>query len=508
MVAEPMIEIADVTWRYAGADTPTLAGLNLRIEQGETVVLCGASGSGKSTALRLVNGLIPHFHRGTLEGIVRLDGEPIAEQRLDVIGRQTGTVLQHPRRQFFTDSVDTELAFASENFGAPPQLIRARVAAARTEHRLTDLTGRRLFELSGGQQQQVAFAAATVHRPAVVVLDEPTANLSAAAVEQFIARIAELRAAGVTLVIAEHRLHRLADQADRIILLRDGRVTTEWSGADFARLPEKVWTAEGLRRDLPATRVLPRVFGHGPSVEPARRSPRQKNPAGGSEPSRGLTLHEIRCTRKGRPVLDIADAHFPAATVTAVTGPNGAGKSTLAHVLTGLQRHSGVITLDGRRLSRRRRLADAALVMQDVQRQLFADSVAAELRLWTDESAAGRTDPSGAPSESTSHPLLRALGLAGLDDRHPLALSGGQQQRLVVAGTRLIGRRIVVFDEPSSGVDARHLASITDVLRGLATDGAVVILISHDDELVTRAADLELRLRSLPDPVGTEQPRG
>ncbi|MEU7764456.1 ABC transporter ATP-binding protein [Nocardia sp. NPDC049190] len=498
MVTEPMIEIADVSWRYAGTDTPTLAGLNLRIERGETVVLCGASGSGKSTALRLVNGLIPHFHRGTLEGAVRLDGEPVAEQRLDVIGRRTGTVLQHPRRQFFTDSVDTELAFALENFGEPPPSIRERVAAARIEHRLTDLTGRRLFELSGGQQQRVAFAAATVHRPAVVVLDEPTANLSAAAVEQFIARIAELRAAGVTLVIAEHRLHRLADQADRIILLRDGRVATEWSGADFARLPESVWTAAGLRSESTAPQARPWVLGHGPGVEPPPRSPQQKNPAGGSEPSRGLTLHQIRCSRRGRRVLDIAAAHFPAAAVTAVTGPNGAGKTTLAHVLTGLQRHSGVITLDGRRLDRRRRLAVSALVMQDVQRQLFADSVAAELRLGTDESDSGRADSEFVPGESASHPLLRKLGLAGLDDRHPLALSGGQQQRLVVAATRLSGRRIVVFDEPSSGVDARHLASITDVLRDLATEGAVVILISHDDELVARAADLELRLRPLP----------
>lgn len=493
-----MVEIADVTWRYARAATPTLNNVTLSVAPGEMVVLCGASGSGKSTALRLVNGLIPHFHRGTLDGTVHLDGDPIADQPLEGIGRHTGTVLQHPRRQFFTDTVDTELGFAMENFGESPALIRDRVSATVTAHRLGGLADRRLFELSGGEQQQVACAAATAHRPALVVLDEPTANLSADAVERFIARMAELRASGTTLLIAEHRLHRLADLADRIVLLRDGRVAAEWSGAAFARLPDRILAAEGLRGGTAASRAMPRAHGNGPSVDDTRPSPESAGAVGDSESAHGLTLHGIRCTRDGRQVLDITAAHFPDGAVTAVTGPNGVGKTTLARVLTGLQRHGGRVTLDGRRLDRRRRLACATLVMQDVQRQLFTDSVAAELRLGAVESAVGRTDSSRAAAEPTSHPLLRQLGLVGLDDRHPLAMSGGQQQRLVVAVARLSGRRIVVFDEPSSGVDSRHLASITQVLRDLAAGGAVVVLISHDDEFVACAADLELRLRTLP----------
>ncbi len=491
-----MIEIAEVSWRYAGAAAPTLNGLNLRIERGQTVVLCGGSGSGKSTVLRLVNGLVPHFHRGVLEGTVRLDGEPIVELSPDVIGRRTGTVLQHPRRQFFADTVAAETAFALENFGAPPDLIRDRVAATLVEHHLNDLAGRRLTELSGGQQQQVACAAATAHRPAVVLLDEPTANLSAHAVARFLTWIAELRAAGVTMVIAEHRLHGLAELADRIVLLRDGRVATEWTGAEFARLPPRVRAAEGLRIGRPVPPALPRAYGHGPGVEPIH--PETKDSEAEPESAAlGLALHDIRCSRKGRPVLDIAAAHFPAGAVTAITGPNGAGKSTLARVLTGLQRHSGRVTLDGRRVDRRRRIALSALVMQDVQRQLFTDSVAAELRLGVGGSAVGRSKPDDATVENDERSLLRDLGLVGLDDRHPLALSGGQQQRLMVAVARLSGRRIVVFDEPSSGVDARHLTSITAVLRESAADGAVVVLISHDDELLSRAADLEFRLRPL-----------
>jgi energy-coupling factor transport system ATP-binding protein len=187
---------------------------------------------------------------------------------------------------------------------------------------------------------------------------------------------------------------------------------------------------------------------------------------------------------RGRTILDIAEAHLPSGAITAVTGPNGVGKTTLARVLAGLQRHSGRVLLDGRPLHRSRRQRETAIVMQDVQRQLFTDSVRSELRLGA--------VPEQAERAAT---VLDELGLDGLGDRHPLALSGGQQQRLVVAAARLSGRRVVIFDEPSSGVDRRHLRSMTRTMREVAEGGAVVVLISHDADLLELAADRELRLR-------------
>jgi energy-coupling factor transport system ATP-binding protein len=200
-----------------------------------------------------------------------------------------------------------------------------------------------------------------------------------------------------------------------------------------------------------------------------------------------VTLRDVRCAFHGRRVLDIREAYLPAGAITAVTGPNGAGKSTLARIVTGLQRHDGDVLHDGRRLSRTQRQRVGAIVMQDVQRQLFTDSVDAELRLDTSGDAA--------LEDERSRALLRDLDLEPLGSRHPLSLSGGQQQRLVVAAARLSARRIVVFDEPSSGVDRRHLHSITQVMRDLAAEGVVVLLISHDDELLTLATDQELKLR-------------
>ncbi|CAM5602296.1 Vitamin B12 import ATP-binding protein BtuD [Streptomyces glaucescens] len=221
-----MIELKNVRWAYQEGDTAVLDGLDLRIRRGETVVVCGPSGSGKSSALRLMNGLIPHFHDGKLEGEVRVAGEPITD--LAQVGRVTGTVLQHPRRQFFTDTIDTELAFALENFGTPPERIRERVREVVAEFRLGELDGR-LRELSGGQQQRVACAAAVTHGRQALLLDEPTSNLSPQGIADLTAVLRHLRERGTTLVIAEHRLHYLRELADRIVVMQDGRVAKEWS---------------------------------------------------------------------------------------------------------------------------------------------------------------------------------------------------------------------------------------------------------------------------------------
>ncbi|MGB4779261.1 ATP-binding cassette domain-containing protein, partial [Microbacterium sp.] len=166
-------------------------------------------------------------------------------------------------------------------------------------------------------------------------------------------------------------------------------------------------------------------------------------------------------------------------------------------IVTGLQRSAGSVRLDGRVLSRRARQRASAIVMQDVQRQLFTDSVEAEITLAaTDASAAGSgvTDAAREPEAPDPAAVLAALDLDALADRHPLSLSGGQQQRLVVAAVRVAGRRIVIFDEPSSGVDRRHLQSISDQITAVAAGGAVVLLISHDDDLLALTADRELVL--------------
>lgn len=476
------IRVAGVSWSYPYADAPSLHEVDLTIRPGEFVVLCGASGSGKSTALRLMNGLVPYFHEdGVLTGTVTVRGIETAGAELDAIGQVTGTVLQHPRRQFFTDSAPEEIAFAMENFGFAPQRIRERVSVALAALADGVPVEQRLRDLSGGQQQQVAIAAATAHEPAILLLDEPSSNLSADAVRRLADTLADLKAAGTTIVVAEHRLRYLAGLADRIIVMRDGRIDLSWTASEFRAVPDEVLAREGLRGAV-RTSTLPELPATGASVRSAVTGIQLGD---GSE--RGLALEGIRCRLGGRTVLAIDRALFPAGAVTAIRGVNGAGKSTLARVVTGLQRSAGTVRLDGTVLTRAARQRASAIVMQDVTRQLFTDSVQAEIALAADEDMP--------PADVQD--VLAALDLDQFAERHPLSLSGGQQQRLVVATVGVAGRRVVVFDEPSSGVDRRHLQSISDQIRRVAAAGAVVLLISHDDDLLALAADRQLTLAPL-----------
>ncbi|WP_194410032.1 ATP-binding cassette domain-containing protein [Microbacterium cremeum] len=471
-----MIRLEQLTWSYPHAETPSLSDLDLHVRPGEFVVLCGASGSGKSTALRVMNGLIPHFHdAGVLTGTAFVGGIATTGAELDEIGALSGTVLQHPRRQFFTDSAREELAFAMENLGFPVARMRERVDALMQRLAGAVPLGQRLQQLSGGQQQQVAIAAATAHEPKVLLLDEPSSNLSADAVHRLADTLGALKADGVTIVVAEHRLRYLEHLVDRVIVMRDGRIDREWTAEQFRGVSDETLKAEGLRGEV-ATPELPLLPAAGASIaSPA--------PAGSISPGT-LELDGIRCRLGGRLVLEIDRLMFNAGSVNAITGVNGAGKSTLGRVVSGLQRSSGTVRLDGRVLNRGARQRATAVVMQDAQRQLFTDSVRAEIEL-------ARAD---AGSATGVRDMLKALDLDHLADRHPLSLSGGQQQRLVLAAARVAGRRIVIFDEPSSGVDRRHLASISEQIRQVAADGAVVILISHDDDLLALAADRQLIL--------------
>ncbi|MDR1077974.1 MAG: ABC transporter ATP-binding protein [Propionibacteriaceae bacterium] len=484
-----MIRLREVSWTYPHAVRPSLRDIDLKVSAGQLVVLCGASGCGKSTLLRTLNGLIPHFQdEGVLSGTVSVGGLALQRAELAQIGLLTGTVLQHPRRQFFTDTVAEELAFAMENFGFPAPAIRTRVAQLSAQlGQEGPAPGASLGRLSGGWQQRVAIAAAWAHRPAVLLLDEPSSNLSAEAVDQLAQTLGRLKAEGVTIVVAEHRLRYLRDLADRLVILRDGAIAAEWSAAEFRAASDQRLAEQGLRGEVrPA--VLPALPAKGLSL--AQPEPQPADPSALlSGSSSGLELDQVVCRLGGRRVLDLAQVRFPAGQVTAVRGVNGAGKSTLARIVTGLQAALGQVRLDGQSLSRRTRQRVSAIVMQDVQRQLFTDSVQAEIELAASERPDG-------PSPAA---VLDSLDLTYLADRHPLSLSGGQQQRLVVATVRLSGRRVVVFDEPSSGVDRRHLGSISDQIRQVAASGAVVLLISHDEDLLALAGDNQLTLRPVAD---------
>lgn len=446
-----------------GATGPVIAALtdiSFTCDPGTITLICGASGSGKSTVLRVINGLIPHFNEGELTGTVRVKGTSIPDAPIEDLGQESETVFQNPRSQFFTSEVLSELAFREENWGEDPQVILEKVQAAAQAVGIEDLLDARLDQLSGGQLQKVACAQALAPGTTVLLFDEPTSNLSPEAIDGFAKLLGQLKAQGHTIVVAEHRLYCLNGLADQVIIMADGRITHQLHGDAFYAVDDQT------RRDL-GLRTL-----HDPRFEPGPARP---------QPGEGLGIEQLRFAYARHPVLRIDHVVFSAGKITALTGENGVGKSTLARIICGLTKaeKGGTITLNGQPLSSAKRLASTALVMQDVHRQLFADSVLGEVMIGRD----------GEQDETNAKQVLEELGLGTTLDRHPLALSGGQKQRLVVASAVVAHKAIYLFDEPTSGVDYRHLQGISNQMRRLADQGAVVIVITHDPELIATCAD-------------------
>lgn len=468
--------VEHATFRYATGheEIPTDYGIDevsFRAEPGTVTLLCGPSGSGKTTALRLLNGLVPHFHPGILTGSVRVGGCDVTTAELHDCAAVSATVFQNPRTQFFTPTVRGELAFASENLGVDPDEILRRMGHAVTTAGIEHLIGRNLAELSGGELQRVACACSIVSGTSVLLFDEPTSNLSPAGISDLRQIIAELKDAGHAIVVAEHRLHFLAGVADTVHLLRDGAIERSFTGAEFFAMPDAERRQAGLRRLT--TGSLPHS-----DKQPAPPPDHSPHP----EPRTGLALDNVRFAYGSQQILDIARLTFPAGTVTALNGPNGIGKSTLARLLCGLDAPAkgGSISLDGTTATPAALRRSGYVVMQDTGRQLFAETVEEEVTLGLPRDRRAAID---VPA------VLAEFDLAGLGGRHPHALSGGQRQRLVIASASVQDKRVYILDEPTSGVGLSHLETIARHMRRLAADGAVVIVITHDDELIAACAD-------------------
>lgn len=486
-----MIRFEDVTFAYGSvgdgtgndsgnggdAGVPTTSGvshLDLTVEPGQTVLLCDDSGCGKTTVTRLINGLIPHYFEGSLSGRVAVDGLDIAATELAEIGRHVGSVFQNPKSQFFTLDVTGELAFGCENFVMPPDEIRADIAREAGRFGIERLLGRPLADLSGGQKQKVACSSVCTAGPNVLVFDEPSSNLDARAIGELAKAIGLLKAQGKTIVIAEHRLYWLAGLVDRVYYMHEGRIEREMDAEQFRSLPDAERLGMGLR---PVS--VEQIAAGGP---PASVSP-DPSPSGGGRYA--VSGFRYRYRHQRRDALDIDRTAFPAGRATAITGFNGAGKSTFVRCLQGLDRRCGgdLITPDGTRLNHRGRLGDCFTVMQDVNCELFAESVLDEIEL-------------AQPVENRDAALavLRRLDLEQFADRHPLSLSGGQKQRVAIAAALASERRIVILDEPTSGLDLRHMRQVADLVRSLAAAGRTVVIVTHDPEFAIASCDFDITM--------------
>lgn len=472
-----MIEIKNVSFAYRVSDTegrpilrPAVKDINLKINSGEFLVLTGSSGCGKTTVCRLINGLIPHYFEGEKQGEVLINSTDVAAQPIYETARLVGSVFQNPRSQFFNVDTTSELAFAAENQGRNPVIIRRDIERASDLLGLSPLLGRSMFQLSGGEKQKIACGTVAVADPPVIVLDEPSSNLDMDGIEELRKTLALWKSQGKTVIIAEHRLFFLRELADRVVLFEDGVITRQFTSEQFIHLTTSETSSLGIR-----SVTLPVLPAHENSTAKELRTITLE----GIEFTYSDKLHGIR----------IPSLELPQNEIIAIIGHNGAGKSTFARTLCGLNKKAkGSVLLNGKKIPVSKMLCHCYMIMQDVNHQLFTESVLEEVLL---------SVPETLPEDSRDRKAREALKFLDMDafnELHPMALSGGQKQRVAIACGLASDKEIILLDEPTSGLDYMHMKQVADVLRMLRERGKTVLVITHDLELISCCAAHVLHL--------------
>jgi energy-coupling factor transport system ATP-binding protein len=456
------LELIRVTYTYAGAEHPALSDVSLEIEPGELVVLAGVSGSGKSTLLRAANGLVPHFHGGTIAGRVIAAGIDTSAHGPGELAVEVGSLFQDPETQVVMGTVRGELAFGLENLGSTPAAIARGVEEAALALGIAHLLDRPTAELSGGELQRVALGAALAGRPSLILLDEPTSQLDPVAGDELMGVLRRLNEdLDVAVVLAEHRLERCLPGADRVIALDRGRIVCDGTPAEFLSWAPTELQTSGAR--------LLRGLGLRPaaSVKAARSSLREANvgsslrdlrsetPTLGEEALRFHRVwHELR---SGPTILRDVTLAIARGERVALMGRNGAGKSTLLRHAAGLM---------GPTRGNVKRAGRVALLLQNPNDYLVHETVSAE--------ASARS--------------LATVGLEGFGGRHPRDLSGGERQRLALAIVLDAGDdppAVVCLDEPTRGMDRGLKGELARILRAL---DAAVLVATHDPEFAAAFA--------------------
>lgn len=460
-----MIEINNLSFKYKSQSNHSLKDINIKIKKGECILLCGRSGCGKSTLLKLINGIIPEFYDGEISGSVMVNGMNTFTTPIYELSKNVGSVFQNPKTQFYTTNTTDEIAFGLENFGIKREVINKRLIEVEKELKLEHLMNRNIFELSGGEKQKIAIASIYALNPEIYVLDEPSSSLDIKTMNELSHIITKLKSIGKTIVIAEHRLWYLKDIVDRAIYIEDGKIIKEYSIDEIDNLRE----AERMRTGLRHTNYKS-IKAYVPSETVCNENL--------------LKVENLIFRKSAKTILHIDNLKFHYGNIIGIIGENGIGKSTFAKIVCGLYRESkGEFLKKNKRFSSRSRLKESLLIMQEVNCQLFTDSVYDELLL-----------TSKTKDKNVIDDCIDDMDLKNISERNPHTLSGGQKQRVIILSALLSDKEILFFDEPTSGLDYRNMMIVAKNIKKVKEENRLILIISHDTEFLESVCDTVINL--------------
>jgi energy-coupling factor transporter ATP-binding protein EcfA2 len=464
------LAIEGLTFRYHTRTEPALHEISLTLGRGELLLVAGASGCGKTTLIRCINGLIPRSYNGDLEGQILLYSQDASEMTMARLSQTVGTVLQDPERQILGSFVLNEVAFGLENLGLPRQEILERVDEILDFLDISHLRERETFYLSGGEKQKVALAGVLAMRPSILLLDEPLASLDPASAQEALALFRRLADEGVSIILVEHRVEdALSIDPDRVVFMQDGRITYDGS-------PDGLTEVVDYRQvKMPAPITIQRAASEPPpAFEPAIQPD-------GRAPLASFENVSFAYEEDGPTVIRDVNLTIRRGDVIALLGPNGAGKTTLVkHAIGLLKPRQGRVLVAGRDtkdMSVAQIAHTLGYVFQSPSHMLFAPTVREEL-------AFGPKNL-GHDQETIAEGVDRAVeivNLKGLEDYPPLALSFGQQKRVSIAAILAMRSKILVMDEPTAGQDYWNYMAFMDSILQMPGFEAV-LFITHDLDL-------------------------
>ena len=481
-------------------DTKNLSALNdisISIKKGECILLTGISGCGKTSVLRTINGLIPNYYEGKLLGSIEVLGESIKEKPIYDISKKVSTVFQNPKSQFFNLDTTSEILFFLENMGTPFEKMHQRLNFISEFLNIKHLLDRNIFNLSGGEKQMIAIASALAADTDIIVMDEPTSNLDLYYIEKIAEVISLLKKSGKTLIISEHRLYFLNELIDRAFLIKEGKLEKEFSQQEFLALSEQNRKEFLLRPITMNKSVFNRLedsdYIQVQTSETIRKNKEDKNTE--DTKSAHLTVENLfyRFKKEKDDFLRVQNLKMEFGKVIALTGKNGQGKSTFAQCLTGLLKaKKDSVLLNGKKINTKQRLELSYMVLQDVGYQLFTESVEDEIALGKNKKIKPEQNTKAKNKEervSDVEAILKAMNLTELKDKHPLSLSGGQKQRVSIGAAISSGARVIIMDEPTSGMDYFHMKETAKLINSIRSNQTLILIISHDFEFLSLVTD-------------------